>query len=305
MEQVKLRIVEPGVEFVQDRYTGTYLDSLPQLLEECGRVSHKSEGRAQPGSALPFLDRVAIRMGHESILEHSAYTVCMTMSRAASHQLVRHRIAAYTQESQRYCDYSGFNDPALQMIVPPSVVPYAKLVAGDVVIWDPSTEGQIQLWRGGPGPGEECHCLLTDRNPGRWLLQQARAYQTYLLDRADGVPAEDARYSLPNSAKTDVYTTFNLRTWRHVLELRTDRHAQWEIRAIMEKVLTRFLDSPVAPLFRDVGKRVTFSGDELAELGAMLSTCPSGLVDRLVDRFSGKAREVFAGKVKKALAAGG
>lgn len=155
-----------------------------------------------------------------------------------------------TQESQRYCDYAGKSGNMLGIVVPESVWGECgeSVRACDHVLWDPGAPHVISL------AGDHGQALLTvSKNPGRFLAQQARAYHTYLLDRESGVPAEDARYSLPNCTKTDVYTTYNLRTWRHVLKLRTEKHAQWEIRNLMLEVLGWFKAGPLGPLFEDIG----------------------------------------------------
>lgn len=447
MKRVKLEVVEPSVEFTTERRWPGILDAAAEHLEECGRVSHKSEGRQRPGSALPFLDRVAIRQGHETLLEHVVYTVCMVMSRAASHQITRHRLSSFcvtgdtvlvahgckrrtkkrwtirqlydwqddpkrkgrlklirlrsvdgsgcivpnkirkvvdtgiqyvfevktkcnrvirctdnewfltrggwrrlhelsigdrvlvngqavftvheseitsilasgiertfdlemvgeprnyvangfvvhnTQESQRYCDYSGDDEQRLKIVVPPNHDQRKTLMSGDVVTWCPGYDGTVRLDR-----EARSETLSAATNPGRFLEQQARAYHAYLRDRQDGVPAEDARYSLPNATKTELYMTCNLRQWRTVLELRTDRHAQWEVRGLMRRVLDHFLDSPVGPLFRDVGRSVTFRGDELDVLRDIMASDRPKVIDR---RLEGKtARRVFVEKLERVM----
>jgi hypothetical protein len=115
-----------------------------------------------------------------------------------SHQLVRHRIAAYSQESQRYCDYGKLG---FQVIMPPSIK------------------------------------IRSEADQQRWLDGKQAAYNEYLYWREVGVPPEDARFDLPNASKTEVVATYNLRMWRHLLKERwMNKHAQWEIRLIMNKI---------------------------------------------------------------------
>ncbi len=97
------------------------------LLEEAGRACYRSEGRGQPGRFL----QARIREGHESIIEHASVTFDITgISRACSHQLVRHRIASYSQESQRYVDMS-----APEFVIPPSIAqsPEAEAVWNEIL----------------------------------------------------------------------------------------------------------------------------------------------------------------------------
>ena len=239
----KLQIVEPHVELITPRIDPEWASRALLLIEECGRVSHKSEGRIKSGSAEPFIRKVAIQWGHDSILEHASFTVCFVGSRSMSHQLVRHRIAAYTQESQRFCDYSGDSaDCSLKVIVPPTI---GHVPAGSSVFLAPSEidvadEGVVceRLVIAPPGKLAEG---VNIRSPlGVMLLDAISAYRTYQQLREMGTPAEDARSILPNATKTEVYTTFNLREWRHFFKMRMDEHAQWEIKLLAKQVFEYF-----------------------------------------------------------------
>ena len=95
-----MRLEHTEVELLQ----GISTDSAYRLLEEIGRTAYKSEDKITHESAIPFLRRI-IKMGHESVLEHVSVTVRYITDRATTHALVRHRVAAYTQESTIYCDY--------------------------------------------------------------------------------------------------------------------------------------------------------------------------------------------------------
>ena len=242
--KTKLKLVKPSTEFTTLKYFPDFFEKALLLIEECGRVSHKSEGRITEGSADPFVRKIGINFGHETILEHMSFTVCFKMSRAASHQLVRHRIAAYTQESQRYCDYSKGGDPMLQIIVP-------NLIREQMGEWwkdqdnivaekNYSEEETIVLNKGAPNK-----ILYRDahRNLFNYLESVANDYEEYLNLVKDKVKAEDARYLLPNASKTEVYTTFNLRQWRHFFKMRLDSHAQWEIKEVANDVFNLFKEN--------------------------------------------------------------
>lgn len=147
-----------------------------------------------------------VRMGHESILEHASVSFTVDgISRACSHQLVRHRMASYCQESQRYCKYDLNGDD--WYVVPPSIAD------GD--------QDYLDLFK--------------------WRACVSGAVYVDMI--ANGIKPEDARYLLPEATKTRIAVTMNWRELFHFLDLRTDRAAQWEIRdmanalvAEMEKI---------------------------------------------------------------------
>jgi len=156
--------------------------------------------------------KTVITSGHTSTLEHASYTFAIDgVSRAMTHQLVRHRLASYNQQSQRYVTYA--DEPTF--IVPPEVAA------------DPVALAAFN---------EAC----------------AAAFGSYraLLDA--GVPAEDARYLLPNAMETKIVVTMNVRELLHFFELRCCKRAQWEIRDVALAMLD--LAIPTAPyIFMDAG----------------------------------------------------
>jgi thymidylate synthase (FAD) len=143
------------------------------------------------------LIRRVVGLGHLSVLEHAVFSFGVEgISRAASHQLVRHRIASYSQQSQRYVA-SG---PRFEHVVPPSVAARPELA----------------------------------RAFTRAMREAGARYEELL---AAGVPAEDARFVLPNAAATRIVVTMNARALRHFFELRCCLRAQWEIRELAERML--------------------------------------------------------------------
>ncbi|MDO4442820.1 MAG: FAD-dependent thymidylate synthase [Slackia sp.] len=153
-----------------------------------------------------------MKSGHFSTLEHASYTFAIDgVSRALTHQLVRHRLASFNQQSQRYVKFKDGLD-----VVKPSTV----------------------------AQNEEASALFDE------AVQAAVAAYTKLLDA--GVPAEDARYLLPNAAETKIVVTMNVRELLHFFELRCCNRAQWEIRELAHKMLE--LVRPTAPyVFMDAG----------------------------------------------------
>ena len=153
--------------------------------------------------------------GHFSTLEHASYTFAIEgVSRALTHQLVRHRLASFNQQSQRYVTFK--NEP--EFILPRSVVD--------------------------AGFEEEFNKAAT------------AAFEAYSKLVELGVPAEDARYLLPNACETKIVVTMNMRELRHFFSLRCCNRAQWEIRDLACKMLE--LVKPTAPyIFKTAGPGCT------------------------------------------------
>lgn len=226
---IGLRVVKPKAELVTPE---DWFEKIPWLIEYCGRKSHKSEARMKDGSSDAFIKKVVRRLGHESIIEHMGITYDIVCSRACSHQLVRHRIAAYTQESMRFCDYGKGDDHILNIIVPPSIASYSE---GSIIF--KNTDSQLTRMVH-DSTGIEDHFGMSHHEFGYWFCGRLQDYKDYLRLREAGIPPEDARFSLPIACKTEVATTFNLRMWRHVFEQRAlNKHAQWEIKGIFQWIL--------------------------------------------------------------------
>jgi thymidylate synthase (FAD) len=156
--------------------------------------------------------KTIITSGHTSALEHATYTFAIDgVSRALTHQLVRHRLASYNQQSQRYVSYAV--EP--EFVVPPSVAA------------DPAALK-------------------------RFKAANAMAFKAYRQLMDAGVPAEDARYLLPNAMETKIVVSMNIRELLHFFELRCCKRAQWEIRDLSLAMLA--LAEPTAPyIFMDAG----------------------------------------------------
>jgi len=269
---IGIHIVPPSVEFITPKHFPNWAEGWLNLIEECGRNCYQSEPK-KGDTAAKFIKRHRI---HESILEHGVFTVNFVGSRAMSHQLVRHRIAAYSQESQRFCDYASdrlqeeiddrpdevkLDDlKALRVIMPPSYC--GEILENNFVYHD---GGNVWLLRHGErldftsfvkslDIGEERSERMT-----RWCVNRIHDYAEYLEDREAGIPSEDARFALPNATKTSVMTTYNFRVWRHVLGhpvfgRALNDHAQWEIKGNMLTVLS-FFEEHVPVLFEDLRQR--------------------------------------------------
>lgn len=214
-----IRIVSPGHDLITDF---SDILAMPRVLERCGRTCYKSEDHICAESAEKFV-RMICRNHHESVLEHCSISARIVCSRACSHQLVRHRLASYSQESQRYVNYGkkGF-----QFICPPSV----GLQPG-VYNRSPKCPDDWIFF-----PAESAPLLVPETRRRDWLRSLEAAIEGYQDEITHGKP-EDARYLLPNATKTEVVTTMNLRMWRHVIQERAlNPRAQWEIRGIFQGI---------------------------------------------------------------------
>jgi len=197
----------------------------PELLcAAAAQTSYKSKGTSRLIEGLNLEKaRTTLRRvmgyGHLSVIEHASFTFSVEgVSRALTHQLVRHRIASYTQQSQRYVPYSELNS----YVVPESVQKNA-----------------------------EARKFFDET-----LAKISDAYQGLLKQ---GVPEEDARYVLPNAAKTNILITMNARELRHFFNLRCCRRAQWEIREMAMEMLKQA--KKVAPaIFEDAGPSCVILG---------------------------------------------
>lgn len=223
---MKITVIEPHIEIL----TPLGDDQL-KFLELAGRVCYKSEDRITDASASKFVAMIC-KNHHESVLEHVSATVRFVGSRSMSHQLVRHRIASYSQESQRYVNYGK---KGYQVVCPPTIGlspgPYYYAVEG-ILAGSFYMDEELRT----PVPG----WAFTDLSH-LWLLSRASEYVEYQQYIKAGIPPEDARECLPNASKTEVVATYNLRQWRHIFEERAlNKHAQWQIRGLMKQVLSSF-----------------------------------------------------------------
>ena len=144
------------------------------------------------------LVRGLVRSGHMSALEHAGFTFAVDgISRACSHQLVRHRVASYSQQSQRYVRFTSDGD----FVIPPSIA--ASSDAREVFL----------------------EAMENARKAYERLVELGLAE-----GRANESVFEDARFVLPNAAETKIVVTMNARELRHFLQVRCCNRAQWEIR---------------------------------------------------------------------------
>jgi thymidylate synthase (FAD) len=186
-------------------------DAILKKIERCGRVSYKSEDRITPDSAEKFIRNI-LKSGHESVIEHHSITIKFVCDRGVSHELVRHRIASFTQESTRYVNYTkkGF-----AVIKPPAAF------------------------------------FKDDADYEYWKASNRECEKTYVSLIESGHTPEQARLFLPTSLKTEIVVTANLREWRHILRLRTAKDAHPQMREIMIPLLAE-LNQRLPVFFEDI-----------------------------------------------------
>lgn len=198
-----MKIIVPYYK-IETPLTSEFRMSTLALLEAATRTCYKSEDCTTTTSAAPFVRKIAQVKKHRSVIEHVSVTVRFICDRGISHELVRHRLASFSQESTRYCNYSKDKfDNQLTFIRP---------------------------------------CFCNDH--GSWYeiwattLAFIESQYLYLLKR--GASPQEARAILPNSLKTEVVMTANLREWHHVLSLRTATAAHPQMRELMLPLLAEF-----------------------------------------------------------------
>lgn len=194
-------------------------------IEECGRICYRSdEGGSTRAGRAKFI-RSLIKRGHHSVIEHSSLTVIFeNVSRGFTHEMVRHRLCAFSQESTRYCDYAGgkldLEEAELAVIVPPHI---------DIKSIDIGHNAEI-------------------------LMNQNQLADTvehrYKKLRKDGWKPQDARQFLPIGIAAKIAVTANFREWQHIFAMRTQKAAHWEIRYVMCDLLAK-LKEIIPVIFED------------------------------------------------------
>lgn len=189
-----MKIIEPSYKIE------TPIDTqfVYKLIESAGRTCYKSECKITEDSAEGFVKKIlAPEQPHESVIEHFNVTVRFICDRGFSHELVRHRLAAYSQESTRYCNYSN------------------EKFGNEITVIRP------------------CFWEIGSSQYFQWFEACEVAEEIYFKLLKNGAKPQEARSVLPNSLKTEIVATMNLREWRHVFKLRTSPKAHPQMRQLM------------------------------------------------------------------------
>ena len=205
-----MRIIPPSCEIIGD------IDgpAMVRRIELIGRVCYKSEDKITDTSAAKFIAMI-LKSGHESVLEHEKITVRVVCDRGVTHEIVRHRLASYSQESTRYCNYSK------------------DKFGGELTFIKPCYLEE----------GTEAYRI--------WETAMQDAERSYLAMLEAGAKPEEARAVLPNSLKTELVMTMDIREWRHFFRLRTAMRAHPQMRELAQMILDSFRER-IPVLFDDI-----------------------------------------------------
>ncbi len=191
-----------------------------ELIEKAGRTCYKSESAITGESAKKFVQKIN-KLGHESVIEHSAMTVRIICDRGVAHEIVRHRLAAYSQESTRYVNYKG----GCSFVIPL----WLDLIECNT--W--SEVGSYILPLISTLEHSEAIDLYGDKAMQWWLTAMFGCERAYMALLAKDWSPQQARSVLPNSTKTEIVITANFREWRHIFRLRCAKAAHPQMREVM------------------------------------------------------------------------
>ena len=198
-----MQVIKPSIE-IED------YEKIVKKIELIGRVCYKSEGKITEDSAEKFIKGLLTRQ-HESVIEHENVTVRFVCDRGVTHEIVRHRIASYSQESTRYCNYSG------------------DKFDNQITVIDLASGFQYDLSKENDKAKYEV-----------WTKAMENAEQSYFRMLELGATPQEARSVLPNSLKTEIVVTMNLRSWRNFFRLRVDSHAHPQMREVATMLYEEF-----------------------------------------------------------------
>ena len=205
-----MKVIESSY-IIEDKVDGM---EMLKKIERAGRNCYKSEDKITDDSAIAFIKKI-LKMGHESIIEHEKITVRFICDRGVTHEMVRHRISSFSQESTRYANYSKDRFGGEITVIP---------------LMDGLTQAQIAR-----------RCALYNA-----------IEEIYMAELDEGIKPQQARDNLPTCLKSEMVWTANLREWRHILQLRTAQAAHPAIRKLMIPLLKEFRQL-IPIMFDDVG----------------------------------------------------
>lgn len=205
-----MKVIEPSIEIL------TPLDGevILKQLELIGRTCYKSEDRITKDSARKFIQRIT-RSGHESVIEHLGVSVRLICDRGVTHEIVRHRLCSFSQESTRYANYGK------------------KKFGKEITVIRP------YYWQDRPDMYAE------------WEEAMLECQYRYLRLLTFGATPQEARAVLPNSLKSDIVITTNMREWRAILKQRCDKAAHPQMRQVMLPLLAK-LHAEIPVLFESL-----------------------------------------------------
>lgn len=211
-----MRIIEPSAEIIIPNATRGI--DICKHIEKCGRICYKSEGKITDDSYILFIQKI-IERGHEAVLEHFSISIKFVCDRGVSHEIVRHRLASYCQESTRYCNYIKDD------------------FGGEITVIKP------------------CYLVEGTKSYFDWKESCEKSESAYFDMLEFGCKPQEARAVLPNSLKTEIMMTANLREWRHFFRLRCSKAAHPQMREVAFKALVA-MQEYIPIIFDDVANKV-------------------------------------------------
>ena len=210
-----MNLIKPSYQILTDIHPFQVIRNI----EAAGRTCYKSEDKITNNSASDFVTKI-IKSGHESVIEHESISVRFICDRGVSHELVRHRLASFSQDSTRYVAY----EEDVTFIIPP---------------WIDDLEER-----------KYSYCEINDIG-NLWVSAMSYAEYCYVNLLHQGWSPQQARSVLPNSLKTEIVVTANLRELRWILKLRTSSAAHPQMKEIMVPLLMELQDI-LPEIFQDI-----------------------------------------------------
>lgn len=223
-----MRIINPSTRLYVNGQPLAWKIGIDMLkaIERIGRTCYKSEDRITDDSYETFVKNL-IKRGHLSVIEHCSVTADIICDRGVTHEIVRHRIGSYSQESTRYCNYgSGKYGSEITVIDP------APAFGWDAENNDADRLKYLKWWRG---------CRKSE--------------EAYMDMINAGASPQEARAVLPNSLKTEIWVTYNLREWRHFFQLRCAPAAHPQMQEVARMLLAE-MTAYVPIIFDDIYEEV-------------------------------------------------
>ena len=218
-----MRVIKPYFEILTPFSAGG-IEEL-QRIEKAARTCYKSEDKIDnKGESAKKLVTALIKSGHEAMLEHSQLSVKFVVDRGISHELVRHRLFSFAQESQRFCVYNKDK--------------FSNEITFIEPIFYQATEEHFE------------DAALIDRYE-EWVEACQDAEKSYFRLLKMGASAQEARNVLPNSTKTEIVVTGNYREWRNFFKLRVDKAAHPQMREVTIPLL-HVLKGMIPIVFDDI-----------------------------------------------------
>lgn len=205
-----MKIIKPSYEIMWENAPEHMIRKINTIARTCYKSNTPENFEAQK----EFV-RKLIRDGHEAMIEHVNLSVKFICDRGISHELVRHRLASFAQESTRYCNYNKDRFDNEITVIEPSFFE--------------EDETTYMAWKNS--------CETAER--------------AYLFMNEQGLKPQEARSILPNSLKTEIWVTANIREWRNILKLRTAPNAHPQMRELMCPLLDEFKKN-LEPFFFDI-----------------------------------------------------